>query len=121
MSYAEKIKAISDCVSIFGGTIITPKFGTFVMGFNATTIRNEKLYLYYIDGRDLIFAPADKEESAEKGELCPDYTRRYKMPIDWFSETMLSQIYNLQIKLCKEQLTETAFAKVESILDDMKN
>ena len=110
MSNLDKIVAIANRISIFGGTSVYPKFGEFTMAFfEPISTRLNNLYIYHIGGMGITFCGVGTIK--KNGDITPS-VEHYRIPLNNFSDKYLGSILLLYKKTCKEQLTEDAYKAI---------
>lgn len=102
MTYAEKIQAIRDRITLFGGTLVSLNGCSTIVGYNKNV--GEDYYMLYditVNGHII--------GKTKSGSII-------KIPINWLSEFYLHSVYDSYMKACKEQLTENAFSEIEEVV-----
>lgn len=102
MTNAEKIIAVRNKIILFGGTCVSLKNSTTIVGFNSPKNRDYYMFRDVTVGGQII------------GET--DAGNIISIPIHWFSETHLGYILNSYLKACKEQLSDSVFKEIEEIV-----
>lgn len=100
MNNQEKIEAIRQQITLFGGTIISFEKANTIVAFGRPK-RSDDYYML----RDIT---TDGKIIGRNQE-----GQTISIPIHWFSETYLGHILNSYLSACKEQLTDSAYRKIE--------
>lgn len=99
MTYLDKIRKFVSMAGTLGGTHVWPSFGKFQMAFGERS--GSAMYLYDVDGSNAYFC------KFERGTDRPDMESVWNMPLAWFSEFILRQIF-IELKFAARQTLDDA-------------
>lgn len=124
MTNFDKIKLVVNKIASMGGVHVWPTFGTFVMSFEDVGIGvGDSMYLYDIRSTALVFCEIDKDRSKTSnqfdGKEKVACSKKWEMPLRWFSEEILHNVFVCLKNACKENLTEEAYADVMCEIDNV--